>query len=133
MLLVRLVRSDREMEARLGEIIFKVSIWVLVIVSPRSSLEKLSDEQAGIAKPEVESFIKLVFGNEIEFVADVTAGTGPGGNRNRSAAGVEIVVCGGQPEAFQGLLDFPFLSGVFFHADPELHEGPAAHPLRAAP
>src|SRR5258706_8678717 len=56
------------------EIIFKVSIRVLVIVSPRSSLEKLSGEQAGIAKPEVESFIKLVFGNEIEFVADVKIG-----------------------------------------------------------
>ena len=80
------------MKARLGEIIFNVSVWVLVIVSPRGGLEKLSGEQASIAKPEAESFIKLVFGNEIEFVADVTAGTGPGGNRNRSAAGVEIVM-----------------------------------------
>src|SRR5258706_12844687 len=102
MLLVRLVRSDREMEARLGEIIFKVSIWVLVIVSPRSSLEKLSGEQAGIAKPEVESFIKLVFGNEIEFVADVTPGTGPGGERNPFATVVENFGFGGQPEALQG-------------------------------
>src|SRR5258708_19374669 len=106
MLLVRLVRSDREMEARLGEIIFKVSIWVLVIVSPRSSLEKLSGEQAGIAKPEVESFIKLAFGNEIEFVADVTAGTGPGGNRKRAAAGVVIVDFGGLPKTFIPLPHF---------------------------
>src|SRR5258708_12812974 len=98
MLLVRLVRSDREMEARLGEIIFKVSIWVLVIVSPRSSLEKLSGEQAGIAKPEVESFIKLVFGNEIEFVADVTAATAPGANRNPPPPGPSIFVFLGQPQ-----------------------------------
>jgi len=61
------------MEARLGEIIFKVSIWVLVIVSPRSSLEKLSGEQAGIAKPEADSFIQLLFVNQIEFVADMAA------------------------------------------------------------
>src|SRR5260221_12987404 len=113
MLLVRLVRSDRETEARLGEIIFKVSIWVLVIVSPRSSLEKLSGEQAGIAKPEVESFIKLVFGNEIEFVADVTAGTGPGGNRNRCAGGGEIDRSASQPEAFTSLLDYRCPNCVF--------------------
>ena len=92
MLLVRFVGSDREVEARLGEIIFQVSVWVLVIVSPRGGLEKLSGEQAGIAKPEAESFIKLVFGNEIEFVANMAAGTGAGWYRNRSAAGVKIVI-----------------------------------------
>ena len=80
------------MKARLGEIIFKVSVWVLEIVSPRGGLEKLSGEQAGIAKPEAESFIKLVFGNEIEFVANMAAGTGAGWYRNRSAAGVKIVI-----------------------------------------
>jgi len=92
MILVRFVRSDREMKAGPGKVIFKVSIRILVIVSLRSGLEKLSGEQAGIAKAEVESFIHLVFGDQIEFVADVAAGAGAGGNRNRSAAGVEIVV-----------------------------------------
>src|SRR6202158_1411855 len=92
MLLVRFVRSDRKMKARLGEIIFKVSEWIAVIVSLRGGLEKLSREQSGIAKAEVESFIHLVFADQIEFVADVTASAGAGWNRNRSAAGVEIVV-----------------------------------------
>jgi hypothetical protein len=58
MLIVRFIRSDRKMKARLGEVIFKVSVRVLEIVSPRGGLEKLSGEQAGIAKPEVESFIE---------------------------------------------------------------------------
>ncbi len=66
------------MEARLGEIIFNVSVGIAVIVSLRGGLQKLSGEESAVAKPEVESFIHLVFGNQIEFVADVAAGTGVG-------------------------------------------------------
>src|SRR5260370_26832871 len=91
MLVVRFVRSDRKMKARLGKVIFKISVRVAVIVSLRGGLEKLSGEEPGVAKAEIESFIHLVFGDEIEFVSDVAAGAGAGGNRNRSAAGVEIV------------------------------------------
>ena len=80
------------MKARLGKVIFKISVWVAVIVSQRGGLEKLSGEEPGVAKAKVQSFIHLVFGDQIEFVADVTAGAGVGGNRNRSAAGVEIVI-----------------------------------------
>lgn len=90
--LVRFIWSNREMEARLGKIIFKVSKWVGVIVSLRSGREKLSSEQAGIAKPEVDSSVQLVFGNQIEFVADVPACAGMGDNRNGPAAGVIIVI-----------------------------------------
>ena len=79
------------MKARLGKVIFKISVWVAVIVSLRG-LEKLSGEQAGIAKPEVDSFIQLVFGNRIKFVADMAAGTGVCENGNRSAASVKIVI-----------------------------------------
>jgi hypothetical protein len=80
------------MKGRLGKVIFNISVWVAVIVSLRGGPEKLSGEQAGIAKPEVDSFIQLVFGNQIEFVADMAAGTGVCGNRNRSAAGIKIVI-----------------------------------------
>ena len=80
------------MKARLGKVIFNISVWVAVIVSLRGGPEKLSGEQAGIAKPEADSFIQLVFGDQIEFVADVAAGAGACGNRNRSAAGIEIVI-----------------------------------------
>ena len=92
MLLVRFVRSDREMKARLGKVIFNISVWIDVIVSQRGGLEKLSCEEAGVAKAKVEPFIHLVFGDQIEFVADVAASAGAGGNRNRSAAGIEIVI-----------------------------------------
>src|SRR6267154_3367951 len=91
-LLVRFVRSDRKMKARLGKVIFNVSIRVAVVLSLRGGLKKLSGEQASIAKPEVQPFIQLVFRNQIEFVADMAAGTGVEGNRNCSAAGVKIVI-----------------------------------------
>src|SRR6266853_2866996 len=126
-LLVRFVRSDRKMKARLGKVIFNVSIRVAVVLSLRGGLKKLSGEQASIAKPEVQPFIQLVFRNQIEFVADMAAGTGVEGNRNCSAAGVKIVVRSGQPVALKGLLEFPFLTGVFLHPGPELHKIPAAH------
>ena len=84
-------------------------------------------EQAGVAKTEAQPFIQLVFGNQIEFVADMAAGTGVGGNRNRSAAGVEVVMRGDQPKAFKRLLQYPFFSDVFFHSDPKVRKIPAAH------
>ena len=80
------------MEARLGKVIFNVTVWVAVIVSPRSGFEKLPGEEPGVAKAKVQSFIQLVFGDKIEFVADVAACAGASGNRNRSAAGIEIVI-----------------------------------------
>ena len=79
------------MKARLGKIIFKISVWVAIIASLRSGPEKLSGEQVGIAKPEVDSFVQVVFGNRIESVADVPTNAGMGENRNRSTAGVKIV------------------------------------------
>ena len=75
MLLVRFVRSDRKMRARLGKVIFDISVWVAVIASGRGGLQELSGEQAGIAKTKAQPFIHLVFGNQIEFVSDVAAGT----------------------------------------------------------
>src|SRR5258708_17505243 len=53
------LRLDRlsVLRAGLGKIVFHISERVLVIVSPRGGLEKLSGEQAGIAKAEVEPFI----------------------------------------------------------------------------
>jgi len=52
----------------------------------------LPGKEPGVAKAKVQSFIQLVFGDQIEFVADVAAGAGASGNRNRSAAGIEIVI-----------------------------------------
>src|SRR6266446_5170865 len=127
MLLVRFVRSDRKVKARLGKIIFNVSERVAVIVSGRGGLQELSGEESGVTKTKVQPFIHLVFGNQIEFVSDVAAGAGVGGNRNRSAASVKVVVRSGQPVALKGLLEFPFLTGVFLHPGPELHKIPAAH------
>ena len=80
------------MEARLGEVIFNVTVWVAEIVSLCSGLQKLPGKEPGVAKAKVQSFIQLVFGDQIEFVADVAAGAGTGGNRNRSATGIEIVI-----------------------------------------
>src|SRR6201988_2598282 len=112
--------------ARLGKIVFHISERVLVNVSPRGSLQKLPGKQASIAKAEVEPFIYLVFGDQIEFVADVPASPGAGWYCNRSAAGVKIVIGSSQPEAFKGLSDSPFLTKVFLHADPELLKVSAA-------
>ena len=80
------------MRARLGKVIFDISVWVAVIVSGRGGLQELSGEESGVTKTKVQSFIQRVFANQIEFVPDVAAGTGVGGNRNRSAAGVKIVI-----------------------------------------
>jgi hypothetical protein len=52
----------------------------------------LSSEQASITKAKGQSFIQLVFSDQIEFVADMTARAGMGGNLNCSAAVVEIVI-----------------------------------------
>jgi len=61
MLLVRLVRSNRKMKARLGKVIFNVTVWVAVIVSLCSGLQKLPGKEPGVAKAKVQSFIQLVF------------------------------------------------------------------------
>ena len=80
------------MRARLGKIIFNISVWVAVIVSGRGGLQELPREESGVTKTKAQSFIQRVFANQIEFVPNVAAGTGVGGNRNRSAAGVKIVI-----------------------------------------
>jgi hypothetical protein len=61
-------------------------------VARRGGAEKFPGKHASITKARVQSFIQLVFGNQIEFVADVAVRAGMGGNRNRSAAGVEVVI-----------------------------------------
>ena len=38
MLLVRFVRGDGKMKARLGKVVFNISVWVAVIVSLRGGL-----------------------------------------------------------------------------------------------
>jgi len=68
------------MKARLGEVIFDISVSVAVIVSLRGGLQELSGEESGVAKTKVQPFIHLVFGNQIEFVSDVAAGTRVCGN-----------------------------------------------------
>src|SRR5258708_21730907 len=57
----------------------------------------------------------------------MAAGTRVGADGYCSAASIEIVVRGGQPEAFKSFFDFPFLADAFLHADPELHKIPATH------
>ena len=68
------------MKARLGKVIFDISVWVAVVVSGGGGLQELSGEESGVAKAKVQPFIHLVFGNQIEFVSDVAAGTGVCGN-----------------------------------------------------
>ena len=98
----------------------------------RRGVEKLSGEHASIAKSKVQSFIQLVFGNQIEFVADMAARAGVGRNRNCSAAGIEVVICCGQPEAFKLLFEFPFFRGLFFDTGSELHQVPATDQIGKA-
>ena len=126
MLLRRSVSSDREMKARLGKIIFNISIWVAVILSEPGGFEKLSGEQAGIAKPNVDPLVRLVFSHRIEFVADMRAGAGVRSDGNRSCTVVKVVMRSGQPVTFQRLLEYQFGSDVFLHAGPELLQIPAA-------
>ncbi len=80
------------MKPRLGKIIFNVSEWVAVILSGRGGPQELPGEESGVTKTKVQPFIQRVFGNQIEFVPNVAAGTGVGGNRNRSAAALKIVI-----------------------------------------
>ena len=58
----------------------------------RGALEKLSSEQASVTKAKVHAFIQLVFSDQIEFVTDMTARAGMGGNLNGSTAVVEVVI-----------------------------------------
>src|SRR5258707_15397122 len=92
MLLVRLVRSNRKMEARLGEVIFNVTLWVAEIVSLCSGLQKLPGKEPGVAKAKGQSFIQLVFGDQIELVADVADGARARGIRQRTADVLAIFI-----------------------------------------
>ncbi len=103
----------------------EVSVRIAEVGSPRSGLEELSGEQAGITKAKVQSFAHGVFKSEIEFIANVAARAGMGGNGNGSTAGVEIVICGDKPVAYKCLFEFPFFGGFLFHAGSELHQVPA--------
>lgn len=55
-------------------------------------IEKLPGKHAGITEAKVQPFIHLVFGNHVEFVADVSTRAGMGRNHNRPTAGVEVVI-----------------------------------------
>ena len=68
------------MRAGFRKVVFKVRVWIAVIVTWRCGFEKLSGDHATITKSKTQSFIQLVFGNQIEFVADMTARTGVGRN-----------------------------------------------------
>jgi hypothetical protein len=74
------------------KLVFKGRVWIAVIVSRRGGVEKLSSKHTSITKVKDQFFVQLVFGNQIEFVADVAAGARMGGNGNGSAAGVEVVI-----------------------------------------
>jgi len=91
-LLAPLVRPNPRMKAGLRKIVFEVCIRVTVIMPGRGGLEKLSCEQTSVAKTKIQSSIQPVLSSQIEFVADVPARTGTGGNSNRSTAGIEIVI-----------------------------------------
>src|SRR5438270_12664025 len=90
--LVPFVRGNGEVKAGFRKVIFEVRVGIAVVVTRRGGVEKLSGEHAGIPKAKVQSFIHFVFGNRIQFVADVPARPGVGGNRNCTTAGVEIVL-----------------------------------------
>ena len=83
-------------------------------------IEKLSSKQASVTHAKSQSWVQQVFSHQIEFIADMAARAGMGGNRNGSAAGVEIVIGSGQPVPFECLFDLPFLGEVFFCANSEL-------------
>jgi hypothetical protein len=80
------------MKAGLRKVVLEVCVRVGVIVARRGGLEELSSEQASITKAKTQSFIQLVFSDQIEFVADMTARAGTCGNSNSSTAGVEVVI-----------------------------------------
>src|SRR5258708_18186930 len=124
--LVRPIRHDGEVKAGVRTGVFEVPVRRTAILSPRGGAKKLSGEHAAVTEAEVQSFIPFVLGDHVEFVADVPACSGMSGNRNRSTAGVVVVIRGGQPEAFKLLFEFPFFRGLFFDAGSELHQVPAA-------
>src|ERR1700722_9259866 len=101
--LVGPVRPDGKMKARLRKVVFEVGVRIAVVGSTRGGLEKLSGEQTSITKAKVQSTVQAVFKSEVKFVADVAARAGMGGNRDGSTAGVEIVIFGGKPVAYQCL------------------------------
>src|ERR1700722_9550521 len=90
--LIPLIWANGKMKAGLRKVVFEVRVGIAVIVTRRSLVEKLSGEHAAITEAKVQSFIDFVLGNHIEFVADVAIRAGMGGNRNGSAAGVEVVL-----------------------------------------
>src|ERR1700731_355081 len=101
-------------------------------MAPRSGLEKLSGEHAAITETKAQSFIHRVFGNRIEFVADVSACARVGRNRNCSTAGVIVVIGSGQPEPFKLLFEFPLFRGLFLDTGPEVYKVPAADQIGKA-
>jgi len=90
--LVPLIGGNGKVKAGFRKVVFEVRVGIAVIVTRRSFVEKLSGEHASVAKAKAQSFIHLVFGNQIEFVADVAARAGMGRNRNRPTAGIEVVI-----------------------------------------
>src|SRR5258708_37374662 len=97
------------MKARLRKVVLEVGVRIGVVAPSRGGLEKLSGEQTSVTKAKVQSFVQAIFKGEIEFVADVAARAGMGGDGNSSTAGVEIVVCCGQPASYKRLVEFPLL------------------------
>ena len=90
--LVPLIRGNGKVKAGFRKVVFEIRVRIAVIVPQRGGVEKLSGEHARITKAKVQSFIHHVFGNRIEFVADVPARAGASRNRNGSAAGIEVVI-----------------------------------------
>src|ERR1700731_2016206 len=109
--LVGPVRPDGKMKARLRKIVLEVGVRIAVVISSRGGLEKLSGKQTSITKAKVQSTVQAGFKRGVEFVADVAARAGTGGNGDGPAAGVEIVICGDEPIAYKCLFEFPFPGG----------------------
>jgi hypothetical protein len=96
-------------------------------VPGRRCLEEVPGEQVSVTKAKAQSLAPLVFGDQIELVADMRARARMCGDGNGSAAAVEVVMRSRQPVAFECLFDLPSCGGLFFYGDPELHEVAAAH------
>src|SRR5258707_9492459 len=101
------------MKAGLCKVVFEVRIRVLVIVACRRGPEKRSGEHATVTKAKVKSFIKCVFSDDVEFVADVPARAGMGVNGKCARPVIEIVIRCGQPEPCELLFEHPFLISYF--------------------
>jgi hypothetical protein len=67
-------------KAGFRKVVFEIGVGIAVIVTRRGLVEKLSGEHSSVTKAKVQSFIQLVFGNQIKLVADVAARAGVGRN-----------------------------------------------------